>query len=74
MTDGALTLAPVVLIWGLRTTRRAKLGASVLLGFSSLAMAAAVWRTVELDKIFVADWDFTCKSEESHFSTITNQS
>jgi hypothetical protein len=63
MTDGVLTLAPVVLIWGLRTTRRAKWGASILLGFSSLAMAAAIWRTVELDKIFIADWDFTCKSE-----------
>jgi hypothetical protein len=60
-TDGALTLAPVVLIWGLRTTRRAKWGASILLGFSSLAMAAAVWRTAELDKIFIPDWDFTCK-------------
>jgi hypothetical protein len=67
MTDGALTLAPVVLIWGLRTTRRAKWGASILLGFSSLAMAAAVWRTIELDKIFIADWDFTCKSESLLF-------
>jgi len=53
----------VVLIWGLRTTTRAKWGASILLGFSSLAMGAAVWRTVELDKIFIADWDFTCKFE-----------
>jgi hypothetical protein len=26
-------------------------------------MGAAVWRTVELDKIFIADWDFTCKFE-----------
>jgi hypothetical protein len=25
-------------------------------------MAAAVWRTIELDKIFIADWDFTCES------------
>jgi len=71
-TDGALTLAPVVLIWGLRTTRRAKWGASILLGFSSLAMAAAVWRTAELDKIFIADWDFTCKFEIMKLATGEN--
>jgi hypothetical protein len=69
-TDGALTLAPVVLIWGLRTTRRAKWGASILLGFSSLAMGAAVWRTAELNKIFIADWDFTCKPEPSRISGV----
>lgn len=35
-------------------------------------MGAAVWRTAELDKIFIADWDFTCKSELVHIRTVGN--
>lgn len=27
-------------------------------------MGAAVWRTVELEKIFIADWDFTCEFQQ----------
>jgi hypothetical protein len=49
------------MIMGLHTTRRAKWLASALLGFSSIACGAAVWRTIELDEIFSADWDFTRK-------------
>jgi hypothetical protein len=60
-TDGALVLTPVFMIMGLHTTRRAKWLASALLGFSSIACGAAVWRTIELDEIFSADWDFTRK-------------
>jgi hypothetical protein len=60
-TDGALVLTPVFMIMGLHTTTRAKWLASALLGFSSIACGAAVWRTIELDEIFAADWDFTRK-------------
>jgi hypothetical protein len=60
-TDGALVLTPVFMIMSLHTTRRAKWFASALLGFSSIACGAAVWRTIELDEIFAADWDFTRK-------------
>jgi len=65
-TDGALVLTPVFLIAGLHTTRRAKWLASALLGFSSIACGAAVWRTIELDDIFAADWDFTRKHQLPH--------
>jgi hypothetical protein len=54
------------MIAGLHTTTRAKWIASAILGFSSIACGAAVWRTIELDEIFAADWDFTCKHRLSH--------
>jgi hypothetical protein len=65
-SDGALVLTPVFMIMGLHTTRRAKWLASLLLGFSSIACGAAIWRTIELDEIFSADWDFTRKHLLSH--------
>ncbi|TKA82578.1 hypothetical protein B0A55_01185 [Friedmanniomyces simplex] len=59
-TDAFLTLAPTLLVFSLKTTQRAKIAAITLLSLSSLAMIAAVYRTLELHTVFAKDiWDFT---------------
>ncbi|KAM0723670.1 hypothetical protein Q7P37_000658 [Cladosporium fusiforme] len=73
-TDGALTLAPIFLISSLKTTLRAKIAAASLLCLSSLAMIAALWRTIEVDKIFAADWDFTYNAIPYFYASSFEQS
>ncbi|KAK0250383.1 hypothetical protein LTS09_014535 [Friedmanniomyces endolithicus] len=61
-TDAFLTLAPTLLVLRLKTTSTAKLAAIALLGSSSVAMIAAIYRTIELRTVFLLDnWDFTCE-------------
>ncbi|KAF2765191.1 hypothetical protein EJ03DRAFT_217739 [Teratosphaeria nubilosa] len=59
VTDAVLTIAPIALISRLNTTPKAKFGAIALLGLSSFAMAASIWRVVTLEIIFSTNIDFT---------------
>ncbi|KAK1811358.1 hypothetical protein LTR12_014257 [Friedmanniomyces endolithicus] len=61
-TDAFLTLAPTLLVLRLKTTSRAKFAAITLLSLSSVAMIAAIYRTIELRTVFARNnWDFTCE-------------
>ncbi|KAH9818157.1 integral membrane protein [Teratosphaeria destructans] len=59
VTDAVLTIAPIALISRLNTTPKAKVGAIALLGLSSFAMAASIWRVVTIEIIFSRNLDFT---------------
>ncbi|KAK0319594.1 hypothetical protein LTR54_007208 [Friedmanniomyces endolithicus] len=63
-TDAFLTFAPTLLVLRLKTTSKAKSAAITLLSLSSVAMIAAIYRTIELRTVFLRNnWDFTCKDD-----------